>query len=163
MLVVVASVWCLQPMAQAQTAITTISTALATESGGTFLTGSHSSGTGAASASFSSTNNDLQITNFFAGGNQYLYSATSSANATAALVRRNGTSVTASGAVANENGFSVWYANTGTTSTFSLKGAYNTSANNVLLGNNLYVGSDNLFVNNNNQTATPNQEQYRAH
>ena len=56
--------------AHAQTAITNITTTVATESGGTFLTGSLSSGTSAASASFSSTNNDLQVSTFNAGGNQ---------------------------------------------------------------------------------------------
>ena len=155
-----AGLLCFSP-GRAQTAITAVTTTTATESHTTdanILTGSLSSGTAAASATFAATSNDLQVSTFTAGTGtqsaQYLYSATSSANATASIVRRNTTGITGGGALANENGFSTWYANT---STFSLKSGYDTSANDVLLGNNLYRGSDNLFVNNNGQTTTPNQ------
>jgi hypothetical protein len=138
----------------AQSGITSITTALTTESGGTYQTGTVTSGS--SSATFAATNNDLEVSSFQdAAGNIFDYSASSTANATASVVRRNtATSGSGSDTDANENGFSVWYAS-GSSST-SLNGAYNTSANNVLLGNNLYVGSDNLFVNNNGST-TPNQ------
>lgn len=137
-----------------QQGIDSVTTALTTESGGTYQSGTVSSGS--SSATFASTSNDLEVTSFQdTTGKIYDYNSSSPANATAGVVRRN-TAASGSGSDtdANENGFSVWYAS-GSSST-SLKGAYNTSANNVLLGNNLYVGSDNLFVNNNG-SSTPNQ------
>lgn len=140
--------------ARAQSGIASLTTTLTTESGGTYQSGTISSGS--SSATFAATNNDLEVTSFTdATGHLYNYSASNPDNSTAAIVRRN-TAASGSGSDtdANENGFSVWYAS-GSSST-SLKAAYNTNANNVLLGNNLYVGSDNLFVNNNG-SSTPNQ------
>ena len=143
---------------RAQTAVSSITTTLSTESGGTYQTGTITSTGGGATASFATTSNDLVVSTFKdSNNNTYTYTAGSSANASAAIIRRN-TAPAGSGTDtdANENGMSVWYAYTGASST-SLAGAYNTNANNVLLGNNLYVGSDNLFVNNNAQSSTPNQ------
>jgi hypothetical protein len=141
-----------------QAAITSIVTTLSTESGGTYQTGVvTSSQDPSGSATFATTNNDLAISSFTdSNGNYYVYTAGSAANATAAIVRRNTATTGVTGdAFANENGMSVWYASTGSSST-SLAGPYDTNANTVLLGNNLYVGSDNTFVNN-NATTSPNQ------
>jgi hypothetical protein len=140
-----------------QAAITSITTTLSTESGGTYETGAITSTQGGGSATFAATNNDLVVQSFKdSAGDTYTYSAGSSANATAAIVRRNTAALGAgTDTQANTNGLSVWYAYTGASST-SLAGAYNTSGNNVLLGNNLYVGSDNTFINNNSSTS-PNQ------
>jgi len=152
-----ASLLCFQRAAQAQTGITAISTILTTETGSTLETGTVSSGT--LSATFAASNNDLEIHTFTDSANNiYVYTPFSPADATASIVRRN-TAASGSGTDlnANSNGFSVWYANAGTSTPSSLLAAYNTSANSVLLGNNLLAGSDNLFVNNNSQATTPNQ------
>src|SRR5471032_600333 len=139
---------------RAQMAITSITTTLQTESGGTYETGVVTSTQGGGSATFAATNNDLAVQSFKdSAGDTYTYTAGGAANATAAIVRRN-TAATGAGTdpLANENGLSLWYTYTGASST-SLAGAYNTSGNSVLLGNNLYVGSDNTFINNNSTTA----------
>jgi hypothetical protein len=139
---------------KAQVAITSITTTLTTESGGNYETGSITSTQGGGTATFAATNNDLEVTSFKdSAGDTYTYTAGSSANATASIIRRN-TATTGSGTdtQANTNGMSVWYASTGTSST-SLAGAYDTSGSSVLLGNNLYVGSDDTFINNNASTS----------
>jgi hypothetical protein len=141
----------------AQVAITSISTLLTTESGGDYESGAITSTEGGGSATFAATNNDLEVTSFKdSAGDTYTYTAGGAANATAAIVRRNA-ATTGSGTdtQANTDGMSVWYAYTGASST-SLAAAYDTNGNNVLLGNNLYVGSDNTFINNNASTS-PNQ------
>ncbi len=50
------------------------------------------------------------------------------------------------------NQMSIWYAYTGTSTNPTFEGTYQTNGNTALLGNNLYEGSDNLFVNDNGNT-----------
>jgi PEP-CTERM motif-containing protein len=50
------------------------------------------------------------------------------------------------------NQLSLWYAYTGSATDPTYEGTYQTNANTALLGNNLYEGSDNLFVNDNGNT-----------
>ncbi len=105
---------------QAQTAITGVTTQLSAAGSST-------------SEGLTFSNDTLAITGFTTATTTY--QATSLANA--AYARRN----TVRGVTANNS--SVWYAGTGTT----FNAAHETNYADLLLGNNLYLGSDNTFAN----------------
>jgi hypothetical protein len=89
-------------------------------------------------------NDDEEVLNFkTTSGTQYYFSG----NAQTALIQRDPTHDTFA-----PNELSIWYASTGTGTTLQYLAPDATNANTVLLGNNLYRGSDNLLTNSNGNT-----------
>jgi hypothetical protein len=89
-------------------------------------------------------NDDEMVLNFkTTGGTQYYYSG----SAQTALIQRDPTHDTFA-----PNELSIWYASTGAGTSLSYYAPDATNANTVLLGDNLYRGSDNLFTNDNSNT-----------
>jgi len=89
-------------------------------------------------------NNDEMLLNFqTTSGIRYYYSG----SAQTALIQRDPTKDTYA-----PNELSIWYASTGTGTSLQYLASDATNANTVLLGDNFYRGSDNLFTNSNGNT-----------
>jgi hypothetical protein len=89
-------------------------------------------------------NNDEMLLNFkTTSGTSYYYDG----QAQTALIQRDPTHDTFA-----PNELSIWYASTGTGTSLQYLASDATNANTVLLGDNFYRGSDNLFTNSNGNT-----------
>lgn len=129
------------PRAHAQTSISSITTT---------LTNHTDSSTTLNSGSVTFSNEDLAI-NTMTDANGNLYTVTGTASS--AILRTDNTSTTG-----ESNQSSAWYmgnsASSSSSSPTTLYGSYNsTNVGNLLLGNNLLEGADNIFINSSGTTA----------
>ena len=120
---------------RAQAAISSIGTAMVTGTATSVTTDSET-------VTFD--NNAEKVVNFTTTTGKTYYTVTS---AQTALIQRDPTHDTYA-----PNEISIWYAYTGSATSPTYEGQYQTDANTALLGNNLLEGSDNLLTNQNGNT-----------